>query len=108
MSKQDGVKEIKGDAGNIQHRYTLTQEEREKIQNLQSVLGILGLQREGLNHSIMLEIARIRKRCGIQENGPEGFQRVVDFDPQKYEMVVSDLKIVKKEEKPVKDEKLPN
>lgn len=86
-----------------QKRYSLSKEEREKVQNVQSVMGILALQREGLQHSLILEIAKARQRLSIRESdAPEGYIRSVDFDPNSFELIVSDIP---KPKEPVKDEK---
>jgi hypothetical protein len=90
----------------ITKRYSLTTEERTKVQNLQSVLGILALQSEGIRNSLMLELARTKSRNGIKENqAPEGFVRNVDFDPDKFEIVVTDIPVP---EKPAEVKNDPN
>lgn len=115
MAKKENTKaneEVKGDAGNIKKRYSLSDEERHKVQNIQSVMGILHLLRNGLQYSMTLEIAKVRDRLGIKESdAPEGFERFVDMDPDKYELLVYDIKkktpeeIAKEKEEA---EKLPN
>lgn len=84
-------------------RYFLSKEEKEKIQNIQSVMGILALQKEGLNNSMYMEIALIKRRLNLHtpesQIAPEGFTRVIDFDPNSFELLVVDRKIEKKEEK---------
>jgi len=72
-------------------RFSLSKEAKEKIQNIHSVLGILALQREGLNNSMMLELARVRQTLSIEDKGPEGYARQVTFDPATYEMIVTDF-----------------
>lgn len=83
---------------NIQKKYSLTQEEKEKIQNYQSIMAILRIQREGLASLIREEITGIRNRIGLTYQAPEGYERVIDFDPDTYEITVSDLFVEKKEE----------
>jgi hypothetical protein len=82
----DNKKEVKT------KRFSLSKDEREKVQNIHSVMGIMALQREGLQHSLMLELARARERLSIRDNeAPEGYIRNVDFDPQSYELIVRDI-----------------
>lgn len=103
--KNKSSKTTVGDAGNIKKTYPLSVQERQTIQNLQSVMGILKILRDGLNYSITLEVAKVRDRLKIKESdAPEGFQRVVDMDPERYEMLVYDIKIKEKEEEPVDPE----
>lgn len=81
------------DRGNVK-RYSILKEEREKIQNIQSVIGILALQREGLNNSINMLLMGIRMRLAIKDSdAPKGYVRSVDFDPSTYELVVTDSKL---------------
>ena len=86
-------------------RFSLSKEEREKIQNIQSVMGILGIQREGLQHSMMLELAKARARLDIKDNeAPDGYVRNVDFDPQTYELLVRDFPKPPEPKEKVKEE----
>ena len=100
MSKQK-VKDPELKNGEKVKRYSLETEEREKMQNTQSVLGILSMQKEGLNYSIMLQLSMIRKRLNINEESPEGYDRIIDFDPEKYDLLVID---VPKPKEPVNNE----
>lgn len=76
----------------IVKRYSLTKNEREKVGNIQSVLGILALQREGLQHSMTLALMGARQRMAIKDSdAPEGYVRSVDFDPQTDEIIVTDM-----------------
>ncbi len=88
---------------NIVKRFSLSKEEREKIQNIQSVMGILALEREGLNHSIGVALVGVRQRLGIGEHSaPEGFIRDITYDSNTYELVVTDIPKPKEPEKPMK------
>lgn len=81
-----------------QKRYSLTKEEMTQIQNIQSVIGILALQREGLNNSLSLALMRARQRLAIHDSdAPKGFNRQVEFDYDKFQLIVTDV--------PVKEEK---
>jgi len=77
-----------------QKTYSLTKEEMAKIQNIQSVIGILALQREGLNNTMSLELMRARQRLGIHDaDAPEGYKRQVEFDYDKFQLIVTDVPI---------------
>jgi hypothetical protein len=83
-------------SGKKTKRYSLSKEEMQKIQNIHSVLGIMALQREGMNHSLTLELARVRERLLIREkDAPEGFVRSVEFDPEEFELIVTDTPMIK-------------
>lgn len=83
-------------SGIKQKRYSLIKEEKEKIQNIQSVMGILALQREGLNNSLTLALMQARVRLNIKDSdAPEGFVRSVDFDSGTFEMIVTDVPMPK-------------
>ena len=47
-------------------RLKLSNLEKANVQNIQSVMGILQLQREGLGNSMVFELARIKKRFNHQ------------------------------------------
>lgn len=82
-----------------QKTYSLNKEEMSKIQNIQSVIGILALQREGLSNSLSLELMRARQRLGIHDaDAPEGYRRQVEFDYDKFQLIVTDVPIKKEEE----------
>lgn len=91
-------------------RYNLSTTEMETIKNIQSVKGILMYLQEGMRNSLMIEISRAQQRVGIKEtDAPEGFVRTVNFDPNKFELVVTDLpKDVKPVEKPAEPVKALN
>lgn len=77
-----------------QKTYSLNKEEMSKIQNIQSVIGILALQREGLNNSMTLELMRARQRLGIHDaDAPEGYRRQVEFDYDKFQLIVTDVPV---------------
>lgn len=73
-------------------RFSLSKQERENVQNIQSVMGILSLLRKGMNHSMTLALMEARVRMGIKDtDAPEGFVRSVDFDPNTDELIVRDV-----------------
>ena len=87
--KQKGPKEVV-------KRFKLSNDQKELLQNIQSVMGIMNLQYEGMRGKLMLEIAKIRKNLDIkEEDAPLGFQRFVDLDDKTWEMIVIDREIVK-------------
>ena len=72
-------------------RYSILKEEKEKILNIQSIIGMLALQREGLQRSIDITLMMARQRLAIKDSeAPEGYVRDVSFDMEKYELVVTD------------------
>jgi len=73
-------------------RFSLSKQEREGVQNIQSVMGILSLLRKGMNHSMTLALMEARVRMGIKDSdAPEGYIRNVDFDPNSDELIVRDV-----------------
>ena len=86
------AEEKKAEANVKTKRYTLSAIEQETIKNIQSVKGILAYLQEGMRNSLMIEISRAQQRVGVKEtDAPEGFVRTVNFDPNKFELVVTDL-----------------
>lgn len=84
------------------HRYSLTKQERESVQNLQSVMGILSILRKGVDHSLTLALMQARVRLNLKDSdAPAGYIRVVDFDPESDELICRD---VPKPPEPVKEE----
>lgn len=81
-----------------ERRFSLTQEERMKIQNMQSVKGILLLELDAMNNSIMLEVMKARSRLNVNDQAPEGYVRSVDFDYDKLEIIVTDDVLLSKDE----------
>lgn len=71
-------------------RFSLAKEEREEVDNIQSVMDILSLLRKGMNHSLSLSIMRVRQRLEVDKNVPEGFNRIVEFDPGTQEIIITD------------------
>ena len=99
------AEEKKAEANVKTKRYTLSAIEQETIKNIQSVKGILAYLQEGMRNSLMIEISRAQQRVGVKEtDAPEGFVRTVNFDPNKFELVVTDLP---KDVKPEKTENKP-
>lgn len=75
----------------IQKRYSLSKQERESIGNIQSVMGIISMLRKGLDHSLTLALMQVRVRLNLKDSdAPEGYTRVVDFDPSTDELIVTD------------------
>ncbi len=78
-------------------RLHLEKEEVSRIQAIQSVTGILTLLRQGLNNSLYLELAKAKQRLHLDTpesmKAPEGWERIIDFDPSTYEMLIVDQKI---------------
>jgi hypothetical protein len=73
-------------------RFSLSKEERERVGNIQSVMGILSLLRKGMDHSLTLALMEARVRMGIKDSdAPKGFVRSVDFDPNSDELIVRDV-----------------
>lgn len=73
-------------------RYSLSKEERERVGNVQSVMGILSILRKGLDHELTLGLMQARVRLGIKDSdAPEGYLRNVDFDPDSDELIVRDV-----------------
>lgn len=73
-------------------RYSILKEEKEKILNIQSIIGMLALQREGLQRSIDITLMMARQRLAIKDSeAPEGYERNVSFDMEKYELIVTDV-----------------
>lgn len=82
-------------------RYSIATEEKEKIQSIQSVMGIHALEREAMLDKMYMTIARIKNRMDIKYEAPEGYTRSADIDTETWEIVVTDTKI---DEKSVKEE----
>ena len=83
----------------IKKEYSFTKEEMSKIQNIQSVIGIVALQREGLNNSLSLELMRARQRLGIHDSdAPKGYRREVEFDYERFKLIVTDVPVKEKTE----------
>jgi len=73
-------------------RFSLSKEERDRVQNIQSVMGILSMLRKGMDHSLTLALMETRVRLNIKDtDAPEGYVRVVDFDPNTDELIVRDV-----------------
>lgn len=88
----------------IKKRFSLSKQERESIQNIQSVVGILKLLRQGMDYSLTLELAQARHRLNLgNDKTPEGYVRNVDFDSESNELVLTDSPVPEKEDK--KEEK---
>lgn len=101
----ENIKEEEKQPGIITKRYSLSKEEREKIGNIQSVMGILSLLRQGMDHSLTLALMGARVRLSIKDtDAPEGHLRQVDFDSKTDELIVRDIPKPKEpevKEKPV-------
>lgn len=73
-------------------RYSLSKEEREKIGNITSVMGILSLLRQGMDHSLTLALMGARVRLNLKDSdAPEGHIRQVDYDSKTDELIVRDV-----------------
>lgn len=92
-------------------RLHLEKEEVSRIQAIQSVTGILTLLRQGLNNSLYLELAKAKQRLHLDDaeamKAPEGWERIIDFDPNTYEMLVVDQKILDTVNGPVPEANKP-
>ena len=112
---KDHIQGKPADAKDVK-RFPILKEEKEMIQDLQTISKMLQLQNEGIRNSILLELARIRKRLDIKEMSDKpGLTRVIDFDPVTYEYLVKDFVMPKMEPKKsettvteAKEEKLSN
>lgn len=72
-------------------RFSITAEERLEIEDINNVIALMRIQREGLSNSIDIALMRIRHRLGItNDKVPEGYTRTVAFDYKKFEIVVED------------------
>lgn len=72
-------------------RFSLTNEERSKIENIENIIGIHHLETQGLEALLRLELMKVRVRIGIKDNeAPEGYERSVQFDPATAELIVVD------------------
>ena len=89
----------------IVKRYNLSTEEKMAMQNFASVTGFLFLLSQGIRDSRDAKVFEISQRLGLKyTDAPEGYQRSINYDQDKFELVVTDIKIpeeVKKEEKTV-------
>lgn len=75
----------------IQKRFSLTKEERIKVENIQSVMGILRLLQDGMSHSLTLALMSARVRLNIKDtDAPKGYTRNVGYDADKAELIVTD------------------
>lgn len=84
--------DVNTDAGVKVKRYSLSKQERDSVQNIQSVMGILSLLRKGMDHSLTLTLMEARIRLAIKDSdAPVGHTRSVDFDPNSDELVVRDI-----------------
>lgn len=72
-------------------KFSITTEERQQLENIQSIIGILLLQREGMRDSMSIAIMKIQQRLGLKESdAPAGFVRSIDFNTQNFEFIVTD------------------
>lgn len=75
----------------IVKRFSLSAEERLEIEDINNVIALMRVQREGLSNSIDIALMRVRHRLGLtSNNAPEGYTRSVSFDYKTFEMVVED------------------
>lgn len=73
-------------------RYSLPKESKLEIQNIQSVMGLLSILRESVSLKLTAELVKNRIALNIKdEDAPEGYTRSVDFDAEKYELLVTDV-----------------
>ena len=103
------MKDIKIDPNkkDLIKRFSILTAEREQLERIQSVMGILNIQRDGLQLMVIRELAKIRTRLNINEkDAPDGYERFVDIDPDKWEMLVIDRPILKQPEDAAKVENM--
>lgn len=104
MAKDKPTRVLKGKAGNIKKTYTLSSEEKSILQNTESVMGILQILRDGLRLKLTAEVEKIKLRVGVSENNPpEGFDRIIQMDPNRYELMVFDIKKGTRPPEPVEE-----
>lgn len=101
---------IDPDKKDIVKRFNVSKEEQQRLMDIQGVLGIKNMEREGLQYVLVRQLAVIRKRLGIEEqDAPAGYERFVDLDDSKpnWEMMVIDRPILKEEPKADNVDKAP-
>jgi hypothetical protein len=96
----------KEDPNRREKRFSIEKGERKNIEDLQLGMSLLTILRKGLDSAMYIEIAEIRRRLDIPNLKVEdGWERMVDFDPNTYEMVVIDVKKAEKQEEGEKESK---
>ena len=72
-------------------RFSFSTQEKMRIENIESVLGIMSIQREGVMNSRQLALMEVRVRIGVKDSdAPKGYSRVVTYDSKASEIVVID------------------
>lgn len=93
----------------IVKKYSLSKEEKLQAENYTAVMGMLAIQRQGVSDSLHIMLQGVRARVGkVAESVPEGYERSMSFDPNSYEIVITDMPITPKPEEPKAQEKQVN
>ena len=91
----------------IEKRFSLSGEEREKVQRLTRMLRDTDAMVESIALNLNKKLISVRDRLGVDEKVPENIDRNVRFDPDALELIVTDnLKDPKKKEEEEKLKKV--
>lgn len=104
MSKTNGMKNKVEESIKKpkEKRFSISKEDREKLDKLQAVAYSLKIQHDGIMDSIYIELERIKMRLSVMSGVPEGVERVVTFDKKNNQLVALDF--VKNDVKRAKEE----
>lgn len=77
-------------AGPKERRFDLSKEEKTRMAKLQEIADSLKLQHDGMVDSMAIELKKVQQRLDLNDI-PEGTERVINFDSQMFELIVTDF-----------------